>query len=139
MPLYYSPLDAYPVGCVYTSSVSTSPATLFGGTWTAIEGVFIVSKATAGTFSTAGATGGVESISLTSAQSGLQSHNHNLYDAAGGSVNFAAYTAKDGGNVGASPVTGYAATTAVNSELNATEAHSNLPPYKVFYQWERTA
>ena len=28
-----NPLDAYPVGSYYISSVSTSPATLFGGTW----------------------------------------------------------------------------------------------------------
>lgn len=27
----------HPVGCVYTSTVNTSPATLFGGTWEAVE------------------------------------------------------------------------------------------------------
>lgn len=31
-----SRLDAYPVGAVYTSTVSTSPADLFGGTWVAV-------------------------------------------------------------------------------------------------------
>ena len=31
-----SRLDAYPVGAVYTSTVSTSPASLFGGTWAAV-------------------------------------------------------------------------------------------------------
>jgi hypothetical protein len=30
-------LAAHPVGCIYLSDVSTSPATLFGGTWSAIS------------------------------------------------------------------------------------------------------
>lgn len=31
------PLDAYPVGAIYISTVSTSPASLFGGTWTQLQ------------------------------------------------------------------------------------------------------
>lgn len=31
----------YPIGSVYMSTNSTSPATLFGGTWTKIEGRFL--------------------------------------------------------------------------------------------------
>lgn len=34
-------LDAYPVGAVYISYVSTSPASLFGGSWTQITGRFL--------------------------------------------------------------------------------------------------
>lgn len=32
----------YPVGSIYISTSSTSPATLFGGTWTEIKGRFLV-------------------------------------------------------------------------------------------------
>lgn len=36
------PLDAYPVGAVYISTLSTSPASLFGGSWTVItEGYYL--------------------------------------------------------------------------------------------------
>lgn len=131
----------YPVGCIYTSTVSTNPATVFGfGTWAAFgAGQVLVGKAASGTFATAGATGGVETVALTAAQSGLPAHNHNLFDAAGGAINFAAYTAKDGGNVGASPVTGYAATTSLNSALDAASSHTNLQPYIVVYYFTRTA
>lgn len=45
----------YPVGAIYMSVNSTSPATLFGGTWQAIEGKFLVGADN--TF-TAGNTGG---------------------------------------------------------------------------------
>ncbi len=36
-----SKLDVYPVGTYYYSSSSTSPASLFGGNWTAIIDIFI--------------------------------------------------------------------------------------------------
>ena len=43
-------LDAvYPVGAVYQSWSSTSPATLFGGTWTQITEVFLYADVSAGT------------------------------------------------------------------------------------------
>ena len=34
----------YPVGAVYISTVGTSPGTLFGGTWEAIEGQFLLAQ-----------------------------------------------------------------------------------------------
>lgn len=36
-----NPLDAYPVGSIYISEESTSPASLFGGTWVKITGRFL--------------------------------------------------------------------------------------------------
>lgn len=37
----YNLLNAYPVGSIYMSYTSTSPASLFGGNWTAITGRFL--------------------------------------------------------------------------------------------------
>lgn len=71
-----SPLDAYPVGSYYISSVSTSPATLFGGTWVQVQDRMILA---AGTKYSAGtlvnpATGGSETKSLTIQN--IPSHTH---------------------------------------------------------------
>lgn len=71
-----NPLDAYPVGSYYISSVSTSPATLFGGTWVQVQDRMILA---AGTKYSAGtlvnpATGGSETKSLTIQN--IPSHTH---------------------------------------------------------------
>lgn len=63
----------YPVGSIYMSVNSTSPATLFGGTWTALQNRVLIG---AGSAHEAGATGGAESVKLT--VSNLPSHNHSL-------------------------------------------------------------
>lgn len=61
----------YPVGSLYWSKKSTSPATLFGGTWTQIKDKFILA---AGDAYAQGATGGSATVTLTTAQ--LPAHNH---------------------------------------------------------------
>lgn len=83
----------YPVGAIYISTVSTSPATLFGiGTWSQIKGSFLYACEDTGI--TAGTTGGAKSVSYTPAGSvgnhtlttteipshshGLNSHKHSI-------------------------------------------------------------
>lgn len=70
----------YPVGSVYMSVNSTSPATLFGGEWTQIQDTFLLA---AGTNHAAGSTGGSEdaivpyhrhSVSITSGSGTSHSH-----------------------------------------------------------------
>ena len=69
-----SPLISRPIGSLYWSSNSTSPATLFGGTWEQIKDKFIYA---AGTYS-AGATGGASEGKVTLTTANLPSHNHKL-------------------------------------------------------------
>ena len=67
-------LDAvYPVGAVYQSWSSTSPATLFGGTWTQIKGAFLGATG-ANSFASAGELGG----SLKIARTQLPQHAHTI-------------------------------------------------------------
>lgn len=73
-----APLDQiYPVGSIYISTASTSPATLFGmGTWAAFgAGRVLVGLDSNDTdFDTAKETGGAKTITLTEAQ--IPSHTH---------------------------------------------------------------
>lgn len=61
----------YPVGSIYISANSTSPATLFGGTWSMIKDKFIL---LAGDTYRAGSTGGEASHKLTIDE--MPRHNH---------------------------------------------------------------
>ena len=63
----------YPVGAIYMSVNSTSPATLFGGTWAQIKDTFLLA---AGTSHAAGSTGGAETVTLTT--NNLPSHKHTV-------------------------------------------------------------
>ena len=76
----------YPVGAIYTSTVSTSPATLFGfGTWEQIQGRFLLGVSSS---HGAGTTGGAETVTLTTAQ--LPSHNHSGSTGSAGNHNHSA-------------------------------------------------
>lgn len=63
--------DVYPVGAIYISTVSISPADLFGGTWEQIQDRMLLG---AGTSYTAGSTGGAATHTLITDE--LPSHNH---------------------------------------------------------------
>lgn len=65
----------YPVGSIYTSTKSTSPATLFGGTWTQIKDRFLLC---AGDSYSAGATGGSTTHTHTSAAHTHTTAGHTL-------------------------------------------------------------
>ena len=66
-----NPLAAYPVGAYYMSSDSTSPAVLFGGTWTQIQNRFIYA---AGSGYSVNSTGG--SATKTLSTDNIPSHSH---------------------------------------------------------------
>ena len=66
-------LEIYPVGAVYISAGSESPASLFGGTWEQIKDRFLLA---AGSSYTAGATGGAATVTLTVSE--MPSHDHKL-------------------------------------------------------------
>lgn len=119
----------YPVGAVYISMNQTSPQTLFGGTWTQIQGRFLIG---AGTAYPAGSTGGEATHTLTASE--IPDHTHTfkytgqsvttgvnsirLYQAASNQYN--AYSGGQSSNCGG-------------------QAHNNLPPYMAVYMWTRTA
>lgn len=137
----------YPIGCTYESSDPTSPAELFGGYWSPIEGRFTI-----GASSTypAGSTGGSETVTLTANQSGQRAltitggaHSHTA--APQYRMVFASGTNRAGMYLsGTADGTWSLGTNSVNhthsvAAQNASEAHNNMPPYVAYYKWERVA
>lgn len=137
----------YPVGCIYTSDVSTSPATLFGfGTWAAYGTGRVLVAIDAGQteFDTVGETGGAKTHTLTTAEIPAHTHVQNSHvhaqqrfpTATGGSTGFTVDTSMSGTPAAANDT---AAATAVNQNAGGGGAHNNLQPYIVAYRWRRTA
>lgn len=122
-------LLAYPVGAVYISYVSTSPASLFGGTWTQITGRFL-------RMANDVSTGGADNVTLTAAQ--MPSHTHGVqgyfnrvvYNSYSNSEFEVSYNriASDGAS-GNTPVL----------SAGSGNSHSNMPAYQDLYAWRRTA
>lgn len=124
----------FPVGFVYSSMNSTSPASIFGGSWTEIKGRFPYFNAGTGT-------GGSNEVTLTVAQ--LPPHLHHLQDGPQGHE--AGWNAGAGGGdkllyssmPGARNLFEF-----YNERTTATgsgESHNNMPAYQTLYAWYRTA
>lgn len=115
----------YPVGSLYMSADSANPSTFMGGTWTAVEDVFILGASAS---HAAGSTGGAETVTLTVAE--LPAHNHGLKlvsSAVGSGSNYARVSTTGTDN------------TQIISSTGGGDAHNNMPPFKAYYIWERTA
>ena len=118
----------HPVGSIYQSTDSTSPADLFGGSWEQIKDRFLLA---AGDSHDAGSTGGEEEHILTAAE--MANHTHG-YDYTGQS---------DATGTGAIKIvspngTANAYTGKATSNCGG-QAHNNMPPYLSVYTWHRTA
>ena len=151
-------LDAHPVGSIYESTDSTSPADLFGGTWEAMDpGRVLVSAGTAstGTVYNAGDKGGEEkhqlseselprvTVTSTGATDNAGAHKHDIKSPAG--------KADDGNWLGRGyiwdKVKIYSTEEAgdhthgvtVSGSFGGGKPHNNLPPYQTIYRWFRTA
>ena len=151
-------LDAHPVGSIYESTDSTSPADLFGGTWEAMDpGRVLVSAGTAstGTVYNAGDKGGEEAHKLTESElprvtvtstgttTSAGDHKHNINSPAG--------KADDGNGIGRGyiwdKVRTYSTETAgahvhsvtVSGSFGGGQPHSNMQPYQAVYRWVRVA
>lgn len=126
----------FPVGSIYFAYNHTSPASLFGGTWTRIENAFLWATTSGGTI---GQTGGESTHTLTVNE--IPSHKHiavkgydaDVADYFGGSTYNWGFT---GGDSTASAVTGYTVNT---SAVGGGKAHNNMPPYIQVSAWRRTA
>lgn len=131
----------WPVGSIYQSSSSTSPASFLGGTWERIKDRFLLA---AGDTYAAGSTGGEAAHALTVQE--IAKHKHIVRMS--GYTNWPqetinGYILKFDPNVIDNIGSGLATLPHVaNADINIQNtgenaAHNNMPPYKVFYFWQR--
>lgn len=127
----------FPVGYIYQSTNSTSPANIFGGSWTALtDGRFMRYS---GSWNS---TGGETTHTLTIAE--MPRHNHISIE---GSYGIECSHKLSTGNIyGTSLDTSkYEALLLGGMEVGSAKyvgedsSHNNLPPYRTCYAWYRTA
>lgn len=128
-------LAAWPIGSIYMSVSSTSPATLFGGTWERISERFLLG---ASSNYPAGGTGGESthkltqselpnySLSVTNGSNVIRSKTGNSADA---------YVQTQSGGWG---IPNWESKTVTVASGGSGEAHNNMPPYLAVYMWKRT-
>lgn len=121
----------FPVGSLYLAMNHTSPAVLFGGTWTRIEDKFLLGAASS---DAVGATGGESEHTLTVDE--MPSHTHSAWttSSSGGTYRGVLhdYTNDEGAG---------AAYKAMNNirYTGGGAAHNNMPPYIRVSIWQRIA
>lgn len=135
-----SMLDAYPVGSIYMSSVATSPAELFGGTWTQITDKFLMA---AGDTYAAGTEGGRESVTLSAAIGAGNDDIKSLVYVRVGATDYQKANLTSIYRLGVSSsstsLKKWNHSTPV-TETTGTERKVNIiPPYQAVYVWQRTA
>lgn len=115
----------YPVGALYISYESTSPAELFGGTWLEIAGVFPY-------FNSGTETGGNNTHTLIEGEMPTHRHKSLRYTTskvASGSAWMAVFGAESSNGESQN----------YTSAVGGSAAHNNMPAYQTFYAWRRTA
>ena len=113
----------YPVGSIYMSTNATSPATLFGGEWKALdEGRVLIG---ANSTYPVNSTGGEFEHTLTIDE--MPRHNHSIIT----------YWTHDGSGQTYDQWYGNAAGT--TGMTGGSQPHNNMQPYLAVYMWERTA
>lgn len=124
----------YPIGSIYMSVNGTSPATLFGGTWEAIQGKFLLGAY--GNTYKAGSTGGEATHTLTVDE--MPKHTHSMYSGNSGAPET---WEPDGGSYLVDSVTQDKHTWWASLGMNYAgggASHNNMPPYLAVYIWKRT-
>lgn len=132
-------LTLYPVGAVYISANSTSPASLFGGTWEPINGRFLIGTGapennddgtSPGSYNiAAGSKGGSHKVTI---------QVHNL---TGDNLIFTNTDNSNGYSTGLwdSHGSGYGAVPINQTSLPYGQPIYNMPPYLAVYMWKRVS
>ena len=155
-------LDAHPVGSYYWSNDSTSPATLFGGTWEALPAGYPLIAQGSGSDSfgsytyTAGQKYGERKHQLTTDELACHGHMVRTWNtvASGapqlyrngkwerytlGAFKVSGAWKEDAGTTASSPQGGLGDPAGTTDETGGNAAHNNIQPSIAAYCWKRTA
>ncbi len=133
-------LLVYPIGSIYMSVNSTSPASIFGGVWVQLQDTFLI--AAGGTYPN-GSTGGEAKVTLKESQLPAVSGSVSIRKWATGNMLSDAegafsYEALDGDAYSTSRSDNKVGYQKLNINFGANEPHENMPPYLAVYMWKRT-
>jgi hypothetical protein len=139
-------LDAHPVGSYYWSNDSTSPATLFGGTWEALPAGYTLIAQGSGSDSfgnftyEAGQKYGERKHQLTTDElPKISGSVSSLLRWNTGKVQSGVLKAVEGTSKFPSSSSENVSNTTVSIEFGKDVAHENLPPMVAAFAWKRTA
>lgn len=121
-------IPIHPVGSIYMSLDSRSPASIFGGTWERIMNRFLFAAHDA-TGYPGGATGGEATHTLTTEE--MPSHRHEI-------ITIPLAAADQAWNWGDGNLRG-AGSNLWSEYAGGSQPHNNMPPYLCVYMWKRTA
>ncbi|MDO5433372.1 hypothetical protein [Eubacterium sp.] len=116
----------YPVGSIYMSVNSTSPATLFGGTWVELQGRFLLGRSSS---YANGSVGGAATVATSAAQMPIHKHGIHYGVNTNAPGNMVTIMSGNPEYVSSNPV----------DNNGGGSAHNNMPPYLAVYMWKRTA
>ena len=141
----------YPVGAVYITFDTANPSTLFGGTWTKVEGKFLLGSSSSYALNT---TGGEETHTLSESEIPIHSHTGETET---GYTNSMRIVSSAGSIYDSNHTLGYesSAYTDITGTGNfpggnhwhsfttdttgGGQAHNNMPPFIAVNIWKRTA
>ncbi len=130
-------LHLHPVGSIYISTSSTSPASTYGGSWELLRDRFLIG---AGNSYSGGATGGSTTVTLTESQ--MPEHYHVL-NYAGQPIKLWSDNNSQVWNSGGIKTNwgggSQTAGTYETARVGGSQPHSNMPPYLAVYMWKRLA
>ena len=142
-------LTIYPVGSVYISMNSTSPASLFGGTWEILNDVFLLA---AGSYANAGTFGGEAAHALTVNEMPVHHHslghtgNHSSFSVTWGNIHATveipsaiAVTHTPGEALAGNSLVVFQSEDSATATSGGGAAHNNMPPYLAVYMWKRVS
>lgn len=122
--------EQYRVGDIYVSTLATSPASKFGGTWVQISNRFLYASS-----NNSLQTGGASTVTLSIDE--MPNHFHDIQKQVGS--NSDPFTSWKAATVPSGSFYGFGYGTARSLGKGGGAAHNNMPPYITVYMWRRAA